>query len=315
MTMTRWLSMIAAALAPTWAIAQAFPAKPINYWLAFPPGGESDVTARFQQVAFKQKFAQELVVQYKTGAGGALAWSQLNTMPADGYTIMGVNLPHIVLQPLEGNVQYKFEDIVPVHWNHFTPDALLVPADGPYKTLAEFLDAARKEPGKLTLAGSATYSANHMATERLKSLAKVDITYVPYKGTGDLIASVIGKHVSGAMSYVTLALAQKEKLRVLAIATAKRHPLFPDVPTFTEAGFPWVDGAYRGVSVPKSTPEELRKQLSDLFDQINRDATFRKQMADGGYEVIDITYDKMPAFMAERRKDYLELAMKMGLGK
>src|SRR5262245_50269447 len=104
MTKLRWLLGVFAVLSSL-ALA-AGPDKPVRDGIPFPPGGESDVAARFQQVKFKQKFGQELVVETRAGAGGALAWAQLNTMPGDGYNVMGINLPHIVLQPLEGNVQY-----------------------------------------------------------------------------------------------------------------------------------------------------------------------------------------------------------------
>jgi tripartite-type tricarboxylate transporter receptor subunit TctC len=100
---------------------------------------------------------------------------------------------------------------------------------------------------------------------------------------------------------------------MLAIATEKRHPAFPDTPTFKELGIDWVDGAYRGVAVPKSTPPDLRKKISDIFAEINKDPDFRKRMADGGFEIIDVPVDKVPAFMAERTKVYTEVAKRMGL--
>jgi tripartite-type tricarboxylate transporter receptor subunit TctC len=143
----------------------------------------------------------------------------------------------------------------------------------------------------------------------------IKTTYVPFKGTGDLIASVLGGHVTAAMSYTTLAIQQKGKMRMLAVATEKRLPQFPDVPTFKELGGNWVDGAYRGVAVPKSTPENVRKQVSDMMDTLNKDPELRKKMVDGGFEVIDVTYEKMPAFMKERTQDYMGTAKLMGLVK
>jgi tripartite-type tricarboxylate transporter receptor subunit TctC len=115
------------------------------------------------------------------------------------------------------------------------------------------------------------------------------------------------------MSYVPLAISQKGKTRMLAVATEKRHPQFPDVPTFKELGIDWVDGAYRGIALPKSATPEMRKKVSDMFSEINRDPEFRQRMADGGFELTDITYDKMPAFMAERSKVYADMARRMGL--
>jgi tripartite-type tricarboxylate transporter receptor subunit TctC len=309
----RWLAGALALSLVVAAGAAGWPDKAVRYIIPFPPGGESDIAARFQQVKFKEKFKQDLIVESKAGAGGALAWSQLNTLPNDGSQIMGINLPHIVLQPLEGNVQYKTDDLQSVYWFHFTPDALIVTTESPYKSMAEFIAAAKAKPGDLTIAGSGTNSANHAAHEKLNLLGGIKTTYVPFKGTGDLISSVLGGHVSATMSYITFAQQQKGKVRVLAVATEKRHPLFPDVPTFRELGMNWVDGAYRGVAVPKSTPADIQKQISDAFDAINKDPDFRKQMIDGGFEPVDITVDKIPAFLAQRKKDYEDVARKMGL--
>ena len=293
----------------------AFPEKPVRYIIPFAPGGESDIAARLQQPYFKKKFGQELIVESKPGAGGALAWSQLNSMPGDGYSVMGTNLPHIVLQPLEGNVQYKTDDITTFHFFQYTPDAIIVRTESPFKTYQDLVAAAKASPGKLNFAGSGTNSANHAAHERLNQLAGIKTQYVAFKGTGDLVASLIGGHVDGAMSYSPLALTQKGKARMLAVASEKRLELFPDVPTFRELGMDWVDGAIRGIGVPKSTPEDVRKRLSDMFSEINRDPESRKQMIELGFELMDVTYDKMPAFMEERKKAYLAAAKLLGLTK
>ncbi|HTD89678.1 MAG TPA: tripartite tricarboxylate transporter substrate binding protein [Burkholderiales bacterium] len=293
----------------------AYPEKNIQYIIAFVAGGESDIMARWQQTVFRKKYKNELIVVNKPGAGGGLAWSQLNGMSADGYSIVGCNLPHIVLQPLEGQVQYKTDDITPAYWFHYTADALIVAADSPYKTFADLVKAAKAEPGKLTFAGSATFSANHVAHEKFNQFADVKTTYVPFKGTGEMIQSIIGKHVSGALSYVPLAMQQKNRMRMLAVALDKRHPAFPDVPTFKELGYKWVDGAYRGVAVPKSTPRDVIKKVSDLMADLNKDPDILKWMADGGFEVVDIPFDKNAAFMKELSVGYLQAAKRMGLAK
>ncbi len=294
-------------------VSPLYPEKSVKYIVPFAPGGESDIGARFQQLVFRKKFNQELIIESKPGAGGALAWAQTNSFPGDGYTLMSTNLPHIVLQPLEGQVQYKTEDLTNVYFYHYTPDAIIVRNESPYKTYQDLVKAAKEKPGDITIAGSGTNSANHMATERFNGVAAIKTTYVPFKGTGDLVASLLGGHVSMAMSYVTLAIAQKGRTRMLAVATEKRHPQFPDVPTFKELGIDWVDGAYRGIAVPKSTPPEMRKKISDIFADINKDPEFQKRMADGGFELVDIPLEKVPAFMAERTKVYTAAAKRMGL--
>ena len=308
------MALTALAIAPAAVFAQGtFPDKPINYIIPFVPGGESDIAARLQGKVASKLTGKDFVVQNKAGAGGALAWGQLNSLPGDGYTVVGSNLPHIILQPLEGQVQYKTDDIVNVFFFHYTPDALVVAADSPYKTFADLAAAAKASPGKLTIAGSGTNSANHMAFQRLEVQGKLKMTYVPFKGTGDLTTALLGKHVDAAMTYPTFAVSNKEKTRVLAVATPNRLPQFPNTPTFKELGFDWVDGAYRGIAVPKSTPEAVRKQISDLFLKINSDPEHRKQMQDGGYEQIDITYDQVGDFMKKRAAETMPLARQMGL--
>jgi tripartite-type tricarboxylate transporter receptor subunit TctC len=297
------------------SVAAAYPDKPVQYIIPFAAGGESDIAARLQAQAFSIKYKQEMIVINKPGAGGALAWSQMNNMPGDGHTIVGVNLPHIVLQPLEPETQYKTDDITPVYFFHYTPDAVIVAADSPFKTFADLVRAAKEKPGAVTIAGSGTNSANHVAQVRLDRELGVKTTYVPFKGTGDLLSSVLGGHVSAAMSYSTLAIQQKGKMRMLAVATEKRLPQFPDVPTFRELGFNWVDGAYRGIGVPKSTPPAVRKQVSDMMEAINKDPEMRKKMFEGGFEQTDITVEMMPAFMKERTQEYLNSAKTLGLVK
>ena len=109
-------------------VATACPEKNLLYWQAFPPGGESDLSARHQQIVLKKRCpAIDTIIQYKAGAGGGLMWGQMNQLPGDGLNIVGVNLPHIVFQPIEGQVQYKTQDVTPVFWFHFTPDILAVP--------------------------------------------------------------------------------------------------------------------------------------------------------------------------------------------
>ncbi|MBI2978777.1 MAG: tripartite tricarboxylate transporter substrate binding protein, partial [Rhodospirillales bacterium] len=133
--------------------AAAFPEKPISYIIPFGPGGESDVTARHQQPFFKKMFGQDLVISYKPGGGGAVGWAQLNSLKGDGYTMMGINLPHTVVQPLQKDVGYKTDDLVPIIYFHYTPDAIVVKADSPFKTLKDLVDFGKKSPGKLTFSG------------------------------------------------------------------------------------------------------------------------------------------------------------------
>ena len=319
----QWIGIACLAAAPavmaqaaSTGSGQACPDKNLQYWQAFPPGGESDLSARHQQMVLKKKCAAiETIIQYKAGAGGALMWSQMNTLPGDGLNIVGVNLPHIVFQPIEGLVQYKTQDITPVFWFHYTPDILVVPEQSPIKNFADFIKVAKADPGKLSLGGSGQNSANHAAHERMNAAFGVKTIYVPFKGTGDMATSVMGAQVDGAMTYTAFAINNKTRIRPLAVAMEKRHPLMPDVPTFKELGVDWVDGAYRGIGVPRSTPLETRKKISDMWAALNNDPEMKELAAKSGFELVNVGVDQMDAFMKEKTRLYTEGAQRLGLGK
>ena len=313
--MKKLIALLGMVVAPA-LFAQTCPDKNISYWQAFPAGGESDLSGRHQQAILKKRCpAIDTVIQYKPGAGGGLMWAQMNQLPGDGFNIVGINLPHIVFQPMEGQVQYKTDDVTPVFWFHYTPDVLVVSESGAIKTFADFVKAAKADPGKLNLGGSGLNSANHAAHERLNRDFGIKTAYVPYKGTGDLSLAVLGNHIDGAMTYTVFAIANKAKVRPLAVAMETRHPLLPDVPTFRELGVDWVDGAFRGIGVPKSTPPEARKRLSDLWAALNADPEMKELAAKSGFELLDVGLDKMDAFMRDKDRGYTEAGKRMGLGK
>lgn len=306
---------LAAVALPFAADSAEYPEKPVTYIIPFGPGGESDISARFQQPVFKELTGKEMVIQYKDGGGGAVAWSQLNEMPGDGYTIMGTNLPHIILKPMQKDVGFKTDGITNVYFFHYTPDAIVVTADSPFKTLDDLIQAAKATPGALTFSGSGTFTANDIAKSRFDKLAGIKTTYIPFKGTGAAVTALLGKQVQAQWGYTTVGAAQGDQVRLLAVAMQERHPSFPDVPTFKELGFDLVGGAYRGLAVPESTPEDVRKQVSDALDKINKTPEFRKKMEDAGFAVIDVPYDQTAAFMQERIAEYTEAAKDLGLVK
>lgn len=294
--------------------AADFPSKSVDYVIPFGPGGESDITARFQQPFFKDKFGQDLVVSYKPGGGGAVGWSQLNGMSGDGHSIMGINLPHIVVKPQQGDVGFKTDDITAVYMFHYTPDAIVVNADSDFKTLADLIAYAKANPKKLTFSGSGKGTANHLAQVIFDQKAGIETTYVAFKGTGAAVTALLGKQVVAEWGYTTVGAKQGDKVRMLAVAMENRHPAFPDVPTFKELGFDMVSGAYRGIAVPKSTPEDVRQKLSDMIREINSDPAFQKQMLDGGFAMVDVGYgDAMNAFMAQKSDEYIAAAKNAGV--
>ena len=258
-------------------------------------------------------FGQDLVISYKPGGGGAVGWSQLNTMPADGYTMMGINLPHIIIKPLQKDVGFKTEDIDGFYIFHYTPDAIVVNATSEFKSLQDLINFAKENPGKLTMSGSGKGTANHLAQITLDKLAGINTTYVAFKGTGAAVQALLGDQVKGEWGYTSVGAKHADKVRLLAVAMEQRHPSFPDVPTFKELGFDIVSGAYRGIAVPKGTPDDVKKKLSDAIGKINADPAFRKKMEADGFALIDVPVDKYKDFIAEKTKGYVEAAKAAGV--
>ncbi len=307
-------SLAAALLVAGPALAE-YPEKPVTYIIPFGPGGESDITARMQQEAFpKHANGQQLIIQYKPGGGGSQAWSQINSLPSDGYTIMGTNVPHTILQPMITDAGYETDDVNAVHYFHYTPDAVVVPKDSQFQTLQDLIDYAKERPGEVTFAGSGSNSANHLMQQQLDKLAGITTTYVPFKGTGAAVQAIMGNQTTGGATYSTVGVNYPET-RVLAVAAEDRLPSLPDAPTFKELGLDWVGGAYRGVAVPAGVPDDIKRQVSEIIAQINADPTFRQKMEDGGFVLSDITLDKMPEFIDEQKAKYREIAEDMGLVK
>ncbi|MAN81514.1 MAG: hypothetical protein CMF64_14105 [Magnetovibrio sp.] len=178
-----------------------------------------------------------------------------------------------------------------LYWFHYTPDAIVVTDDSPFKTLQDLIKFAKENPGKMLFSGSGKGTAPHLAKVRFDKLAGVKTTYVPFKGTGASVAALMGKQVTAAMAFTTVA-ANYEKTRLLAVAMEKRHPRFPDVPTFKELGIDIVSGAYRGIAVPKSTPEPIRQKLTSMIKAVNEDPAFLKKMEEGGFAPVDYAYGK-----------------------
>ncbi|MEO1293530.1 MAG: tripartite tricarboxylate transporter substrate binding protein, partial [Pseudomonadota bacterium] len=293
--------------APSDASASAYPDRNVTYVIGFNPGGESDSTARMQQDYFQQITGKSLVILNRPGAGGATAWAQFGKLKPDGHIVISTIVPHTILQPAMKDVGYVTEDIDTVYFFHYTPDAIFVRADSPFKTLADFIDAARNSArGVVTVGGSGTNSANHLAATILTGLTGAAMSYVPFKGSAPTVAALLNGAVTAAMSYTTQGVKAGEQVRVLGIATQERHPALPDVLTFREAGIDHIGGAYRGVAVPKGTPDPVRRRLSDIIGEINAIPAFQKKMLDAGYSLIDIPVDAVPDFIAERRAAYAD---------
>jgi tripartite-type tricarboxylate transporter receptor subunit TctC len=286
------------------AVAQNFPTRAIEYIIPFNPGGESDITARLQEPFLKEALGVDVNVRHQPGGGGAVAWSEFQAnAEADGHEIIGINLPHIVGQPIQrSDSGYMTEDFEIITWFHFTPHVLVVPASSPFQTLADLISFAQENPQALTMGGSGTFTGNHLETLRFGELAEVEVTYIPFTGTGPLPAAILGGHVGSLMSNSTLAVQLGDQVRVLAVASDERLDVLPDTPTFKEQGFDIVGGTYRGVAAPKGTPEDRITMLADLFTDIN--VTLGARQIPMGFQMTDIRGDNAVALLDRLKSQY-----------
>lgn len=299
-----FLAILAAMLIiPAVAFAE-FPEKPITYTIPFNPGGESDITARLQEPELEADLGVAVNVTHKPGGGGAVAWSEFQrTAKPDGYSLVGCNIPHIIGQPLiRKDAGYKTDGFKVVMWFHFTPNALVVSNDSPFKTLDDFIQFAKKKPFVGTVGGSGTYSANHLETLRLMKAAGIDLTYVPYTGTGPVIPALMGGHLKAAMTYTPVSVNYKDKFRTLAVASEERVPAMPDVPTFKELGYDIVGGAFRGVAAPLDTPQPVVDRLAKAFTETNKKIS--KKQLDLGFVMQYSTGDDTNALIDKMRAAY-----------
>jgi len=253
------------------AQAGSYPEKPITYVIPFGPGGESDVTARLQEPHLEKLLGVPVNVTHRPGGGGGVGWSafQRSAKPT-GYEIIGTNLPHIVSQPMiRKDAGFTYDGFQHVIWFHFTPNALIVPKNSPFKSVDDLVAAAKAKPGSITIGGTGTYTANHLDVLRLQKIGGIKLTYIPHKGTGALKPVILGGHLNAIMSSTMLSIELQDQVRVLAIAAEARHPYLPDVPTFKELGYDIVGGTARGIAAPKGTPQEVMDTLSRAFAETN----------------------------------------------
>lgn len=290
------------------AFAQ-FPTKPLNYVIAFNPGGESDIFARAQQPLLEKILGQKVIINYKIGGGGAVGWADLLKQKPDGYTFTGHNLPHIILQPLTTpNSGYKTKEIVPVYTFMSTPCVLAVNAKSPIKSVEDFVKYAKANPGAALVGGSASASANEIAQKVFDKVAGIKTTYIPFTGSGDAIPALLGNHVTALMTYTTMGNTYEGEVRLLAVASEKRVSSLPQVPTFRELGYDLVEGAFRGAAVPPGTPDSVKKALADAFEKVNKDPEFAKKMEASGFKLEFYGPEASEKLVDEKVKVYTPLA-------
>jgi tripartite-type tricarboxylate transporter receptor subunit TctC len=293
------------------AMAQSFPNKPVRLVVTYPPGGSSDLMARIMGQKLSVLWGQPVVIESKPGAAGSIGMEFTARQPADGYTFVVGNLGPAAVNPLITKVPYSMEkDFIPVSLTATGPNILVVPASSPYKTLAELLAAAREKPGTLNFGTSGPGSMAHLGGEMIMRQAKVNMIGVPYKGGGlavnDLLAGHLHMMVSDALPVSQHIKAGK--LRPLAITSAKRSPMSPDIPTFAEAGLSGlVAENWWGVFLPAGTPKPVVDAYYAGLVKIMADPDLKERFAGLGVEAHASTQDEFKAFLAAENAKYAKL--------
>jgi len=263
----RKLFAAALALAASAAFAQ-FPNKPVTIVVGFEPGGGTDTTARILQGPLGEQIGQQVIVENRAGAGGNIAVDHVAKAAPDGYTIVLANVgalavnPHILKTPYD-----PLKDLLPISMAAEFANVLVVQPALPIKTVADYVDYAKKNPAKLTYASSGIGGAGHLSGELLKSVAKVDIVHVPYKGGGPAMQGFLGGQVDSFFATPISSISQIRAGKARAVATtgSKRAALMPDVPTIAEAGYQGYEALnWYGFLAPRGTPK-------DIIDRLNRE--------------------------------------------
>ncbi len=289
---------LAAALA---AQAQSWPEKAVKLVVPYPPGGNVDTAARIVADGLQKALGQPFVVENKAGAGGMIAGEYVAKSAPDGYTFfVGANGPILFSPIIFGRSPYQWDrDFLPVTSISFTPLVLQVNPSVKARTLAEFLALAKADPGALTMASPGAGTTNHLVSELLQEKTGTKWTTVHYKGNAPATTDLLGGQVQFNFDQVSVSLPfiRQGKVRALAITTAKRFPLLPEVPTFEEAGVKGLEAAtFTGILAPAGTPADIvarlskevsavleQKAVSDKFEALGAEARGSTPQAFGAY--------------------------------
>ena len=250
-----------------------FPIGPITYIIPFNPGGQSDVEARMQQPYLEKILGVPIVVNYMPGAGGGLAWTKFAQAKPDGYTVCGINIPHIILQPLsQKDVAFQTEDLKPLCIFESTPIGLAVKMDSKINNLKGFIEFAKANPLKITIGMSGKLSGHHMAALNFMKMTDTKLTLVTFTGAAPQVTALLGGHVEAIWGNSSDLVAQSGQMKILAVGTEKRMDVLPNIPTFQELGYKFYPRIDRGVAVPKNTPADITAKLEKAFlDTVNKE--------------------------------------------
>jgi tripartite-type tricarboxylate transporter receptor subunit TctC len=267
--MSRILHRIAFAtglvlLASAGAVAQDYPTRLVTVVVPTPPGGQPDILARLIADRLSRAFPYRFIVENRAGANGNLAPAHVAKQAPDGHTLLVASAPFLINPSLYPDLPFDvFRDFRPIAFLGAAPTALIVHPSFPAKTLAEFIEHVRKNPGKPWYASPGAATASRITFELFKRQAKIDVGIVPYRGAGPVFNDVLAGHVpmTIAQPEVVAAMVQEGRLRALAVSSSQRAPLLPDVPTYAELGYPIVRTVWSGLFAPAGTPDSVIQRL------------------------------------------------------
>jgi tripartite-type tricarboxylate transporter receptor subunit TctC len=283
----------------------AFPSKPVHLLVPFPAGGAVDIVARTLADELGKRWTANIVIENRPGAGGTIAADAIAKAPADGYTLAVVASGHAIVPFLYPKLPYDiFADFTPISLLGNSPNLVLVRADSPVKSLNELVALARAKPGQLSYGHAGNGTSPHLAAELLKATAKIDITSIPYKGGAPALNDLLGGHIPISLNNVPEAIAQIKAgtVRPLAVTTAARSPLLPQVPTIAESGWPEYDtGVWWALVAPAHLPPDVKAKIyRDTADAMKAPAV-KERFGLLGAVPIGSTPEELTALI---RRDY-----------
>jgi tripartite-type tricarboxylate transporter receptor subunit TctC len=275
------LSLVLALGVVAPALAAEFPTKEVQIIIPYAPGGATDLVFRALAATTSKYLGKAVVVVNKPGGAGAVGFTEAAQARPDGYTLVTAITP-LTIVPHQIKTAFTYKDFEPIINVVEDPAMFQVRADSPWKTLSEFLDYARKNPGMITVGNSGAGGGVHLIALAFEKTAGVKFNHIPFAGGGPSVTALLGGHIHAVSVSPPEGIAHVKagKLRIIALFSAKRMEAFPDVPTVREQGVNFVMGQWRGLAAPKGTPPDLIKKLHDAFKQGMEDPAFVKNAAD-----------------------------------
>jgi tripartite-type tricarboxylate transporter receptor subunit TctC len=277
--------LLAGAFALPASARSDYPNKPIKWIVPYPPGGTTDLLARLMSQWLSQRLGQQVIVENKAGGGNNIGTEMAVRSAPDGYTIFLVNPANAINATLYPKLSFNFlEDLVPVAGIVRVPNVMTVTKNFPAKTVAEFIDYAKKNPGKINMASSGSGTSVHLSGELFKFMTGIDMKHVPYKGAGPAITDLIGGQVDVLFDNMPSIIGhiRQGSVRALGVTTAQRSPALPDVPAVAETVPGYEASAWFGAAAPKGTPAAAIARLNREMNAALADPGMRAKLADLG---------------------------------